>query len=66
MHCAAKKNLEAVINSGNHVLDQVKTNQHSLFEDCMLTSNHMKPDNQFIAPVEKGSNRIRVQISLDI
>jgi len=44
-----KKTLEVVINRGNHVIAQVKTNQQTLFEDCVSTSNHMKPDDRFIA-----------------
>jgi predicted transposase YbfD/YdcC len=36
----------------------VKNNQPTLFEDCAFTSDTMKPDDQFIAPVEKGRNRI--------
>ena len=46
------------IDSRNHVIVQVKNNQQPLFEDCVLTNNIMKPDDQFIAPVEKGHNGI--------
>lgn len=37
---------------------QVKENQAVLLEDCKFTRDKMKPDAQFIAPIEKGHGRI--------
>lgn len=53
-----KKTLEATVASGNHVIVQVKENQEELLADCQFTRHKMEPDDQFIAPLEKGHGRI--------
>ena len=57
LHCQ-EKTLQAGVESGNHVIAQVKKNQKTLLRDCENIANTLSPDDIFTEPFQKKRNRI--------
>ena len=58
MRCTHKKTLQAVKDSGNEALTQVKENQKQLLDDCRITAAQDTPVDSFVAAPESGHGRI--------
>jgi predicted transposase YbfD/YdcC len=55
--------IKAITESGNDFIVQVKKNQSSLLDDCMLTASELKPTDLYEEPTEKGHGRITKRIT---
>ena len=54
----SKKTIESVINSGNHIIVQVKNNQPTLLQECERFSDTKEADTKLTLPLEKCHGRI--------
>lgn len=61
MPCTPKKTVEAVRNSGNTGIFQVKANQATLLADCQLVSRTEPPTGVFTEQIEKAHGRIETR-----
>ncbi len=57
LHCQ-EKTLQAAHQTGNEVIVQVKENQKTLFKDCQVTAETMRPADVYQEPPTKAHNRI--------
>ncbi len=57
MNCQTET-ISKIAESGNHFIVQVKGNQKSLLDDCILTASELKPIDTYEEPTEKGHGRI--------
>jgi len=57
LHCQ-EKTFQAVVETGNDAIVQVKKNQKILLNDCETFADTSVPDDVFTEPVEKTRNRI--------